>query len=124
MRRVRSHRSYACASDRKPPSFRSLFFPQVVFACLRQEPRQDLRPLSCPWPANASPESMSAIPRKVYQPIAIVAALGFVYFTVLAKLGSDWWHDENYSHGLLIPFVIAFILWQERNPFADLSAPT
>src|SRR2546421_11427837 len=65
---------------------------------------------------------MSAIPRKAYQPIAIAAALGFVYFTVLAKLGSDWWHDENYSHGLLIPFVIAFILWQERNRFADVSA--
>ena len=68
------------------------------------------------------PESMSAMPRKAYQPIAIAVALGFVYFTVLAKLGSDWWHDENYSHGLLIPFVIAFIMWQERSRFANLSA--
>jgi exosortase len=65
---------------------------------------------------------MSAIPRKIYQPIAIALALGFVYFTVLAKLGSDWWHDENYSHGLLIPFVIGFIIWQERDRFANLSA--
>ena len=65
---------------------------------------------------------MSAIPRRIYQPIAIALALGFVYFTVLAKLGNDWWHDENYSHGLLIPFVIAFIMWQERSRFADLSA--
>ncbi|OLE50711.1 MAG: hypothetical protein AUG51_26535 [Acidobacteria bacterium 13_1_20CM_3_53_8] len=30
------------------------------------------------------------------------------------KLGRDWWTDENYSHGLLIPFVIGFILWSER----------
>ena len=65
---------------------------------------------------------MSAIPRKLYPPVAIAAALAFVYFTVLAKLGSDWWHDENYSHGLLIPFVIAFILWQERNRFASVPA--
>src|ERR1051325_11704362 len=65
---------------------------------------------------------MSAIPRKIYQPIAIALALGFVYFTVLAKLGSDWWHDENYSHGLLIPFVIGFIMWQERSRFANLPA--
>ena len=65
---------------------------------------------------------MSAIPRKLYQPIAMALALGFVYFTVLAKLGSDWWHDENYSHGLLIPFVIAFIIWRERSRFASLSA--
>src|SRR2546429_7238112 len=65
---------------------------------------------------------MSAIRRKIYPPVAIAAALGLEYFTVLTKLGSDWWHDENYSHGLLIPFVIAFILWQERSRFANLSA--
>jgi exosortase len=58
---------------------------------------------------------MSAVLKQnLYKPIAIVGALAFVYFTVLTKLGRDWWNDENYSHGLLIPFVIAFILWQER----------
>ena len=58
-----------------------------------------------------------AIPRKFYQPLLIAGALAFVYFTVLEKLGRDWWHDENYSHGLLIPFVIGYILWQERKRF-------
>lgn len=63
---------------------------------------------------------MSAvIPRKIFQPLAVAVALGFLYFTVLVKLGDDWWHDENYSHGLLIPFVIGFILWQERKHFAE-----
>jgi len=62
---------------------------------------------------------MSAIPRKFFQPIAIAVALAFVYFTVMAKLANDWWHDENYSHGLLIPFVIAFILWQERKRLSE-----
>jgi exosortase len=58
---------------------------------------------------------MSAVLRQnLYKPVAIVGVLAFVYFTVLTKLGRDWWNDENYSHGLLIPFVIAFILWQER----------
>ena len=65
---------------------------------------------------------MSATRRKLFQPIAIAVALGFVYFTVLARLGSDWWHDENYSHGLLIPFVIGLIVWQERVRFADVAA--
>ena len=62
---------------------------------------------------------MSAIPRKYYQPIAIAVALAFLYFTVLVKLGNDWWNDENYSHGLLIPFVIAFIIWQERKQVGE-----
>ena len=52
--------------------------------------------------------------RKFYQPLAIAAALTFVYLTVLLKLGRDWWSDENYSHGLLVPFVIGYILWHQR----------
>ncbi|MDX6532014.1 MAG: hypothetical protein QOH41_4304 [Blastocatellia bacterium] len=60
-----------------------------------------------------------AVPRKFFQPLAIAVALAFVYFTVLLKLGADWWNDENYSHGLLIPFVIGYILWLERQRFAE-----
>jgi exosortase len=60
-----------------------------------------------------------AIPRKLYQPLAIAFALVFVYFTVLLKLGSDWWTDENYSHGLLIPFVIGYVIWLERKTLLD-----
>jgi exosortase len=60
-----------------------------------------------------------AVPRKLYQPITIAIALAFVYFTVLLKLGGDWWNDENYSHGLLIPFIIGYILWLERDRFRE-----
>ncbi len=58
------------------------------------------------------------IPRTLYKPLAIATALAFVYFATLMKLGRDWWSDENYSHGLLIPFIIGFIIWQERAKFA------
>jgi exosortase len=61
-----------------------------------------------------------AFPRKLYQPVAIAIALVFVFFTVLLKLGSDWWNDENYSHGLLIPFIIVYIVWQERERFVEV----
>src|SRR6266436_5928860 len=63
-----------------------------------------------------------AFPRKLYQPVAIAIALVFVYFTVLLKLGGDWWNDENYSHGLLIPFIIGYILWQERGRFSKIQS--
>lgn len=53
--------------------------------------------------------------RYLWKPIAIAAALAFVYWTMLAKLGHDWWTDENYSHGLLIPLIIGYILWTERS---------
>ena len=60
-----------------------------------------------------------AIPRRLYQPLAIALALAFVYFTMLLKLSGDWWNDENYSHGLLIPFIIGYILWLERDRFRE-----
>jgi exosortase len=58
---------------------------------------------------------MSALVRQnLWKPIAIAAALLFLFYSVLTKLGQDWWTDENYSHGLLIPAIIAYILWTER----------
>src|SRR6185369_13126914 len=30
----------------------------------------------------------------------------------------DWWNDENYSHGLLIPFIIGYIVWSQRDKLA------
>ena len=63
-----------------------------------------------------------AVPRKLYQSVAIAIALVLVYFTVLLKLGGDWWNDENYSHGLLIPFIIGYILWHERERFSGTQA--
>jgi len=58
---------------------------------------------------------MSVVPLKnLWRALAVAFALVFVYASVLAKLSHDWWVDENYSHGLLIPFVIGYILWAER----------
>ncbi|MBX7054016.1 MAG: EpsI family protein [Pyrinomonadaceae bacterium] len=54
-------------------------------------------------------------------PAAIVGAVGFLYFSVISKLGYDWWTDENYSHGLLVPIVIGVILWLEREKLAAYS---
>jgi exosortase len=45
--------------------------------------------------------------------IVIAAALGYLYAAVLRKLALDWWTDENYSHGLLIPLVIVYAVWLE-----------
>ena len=56
--------------------------------------------------------------KNLWLPVLIAAALAFLYANVLAKLGYDWWTDENYSHGLLVPFIIGFIVWIE---FEDLK---
>ena len=53
--------------------------------------------------------------KKLWQGIAISFAIAFTYATVLAKLANDWWNDENYSHGLLIPLIIGYIVWTQRD---------
>jgi exosortase len=54
-----------------------------------------------------------------WRALPIIVAIAFAYATVLAKLSYDWWSDENYSHGLLIPFIIGYILWAGRDKFAS-----
>jgi exosortase D (VPLPA-CTERM-specific) len=51
--------------------------------------------------------------KNLWKPVVIAVALIFLYGNVLAKLGLDWWTDENYSHGLLVPFLIGYIVWLE-----------
>jgi exosortase len=58
--------------------------------------------------------------RKLWQALAISFAIVFAYATVMAKLFHDWWNDENYSHGLLIPFIIGYIIWSQRDKFARI----
>ena len=58
----------------------------------------------------------------LWRALAIISALIFVYASVLVKLSHDWWVDENYSHGLLIPFVIGYILWAERDKLRQVHA--
>ena len=55
--------------------------------------------------------------------VVVVASVAFLYATVLAKLGRDWWTDENYSHGLLVPFVIGFVIWQMKDAIATRIDP-
>ena len=65
---------------------------------------------------------MSVTATKHYwRALAIISAILFTYAAVLVKLSSNWWSDENYSHGLLVPFIIGYILWIERDKLA--SAP-
>jgi exosortase D (VPLPA-CTERM-specific) len=49
--------------------------------------------------------------KTIWKPLAVVTAVVFLYAPVLMRLGEHWWTDENYSHGLLVPFIIAYIIW-------------
>jgi len=65
--------------------------------------------------------SLSISPRQIWKPLLVACAVAFAYWGVLGQLGRFWWEDENYSHGLLIPFVIGYIIWSERERFARVE---
>ena len=45
-----------------------------------------------------------------WRAFAVISAILFTYAAVLVKLSSNWWTDENYSHGLLVPFFSAYLI--------------
>lgn len=44
----------------------------------------------------------------------IAVLLGAIYFRIVIKLVTDWYEIADYSHGFLVPFFSAFILWDKR----------
>jgi exosortase len=64
----------------------------------------------------------AAATKHYWRAFAIISAILFTYAAVLVKLSRDWWLDENYSHGLLVPFIIGYILWLQRDKFATEPA--
>ncbi len=63
-------------------------------------------------------QTTATLRANLWKIVPLCCALTFAYATVLHKLGNDWWNDENYSHGLLIPFIIAYLIWSQRDRFA------
>jgi exosortase len=53
---------------------------------------------------------------------AVLACVLLVYGKTLALLVKDWWTDDNYSHGLLLPVALGFLIYQERAGWQRLEA--
>jgi len=47
----------------------------------------------------------------------IILSLSFIllFNHTLFKLIRDWSHDDNYSHGFLIPFIAGYMIWQKKD---------
>ena len=51
--------------------------------------------------------------------MGLLAGLVLVLFApTLRILTLQWWDDPNYSHGLVLPFLCAIIVWQKRDEIA------
>src|SRR5947207_11615649 len=52
--------------------------------------------------------------------VLLIAAGLLVYSKVVIELVADWWQNPDYSHGLLVPFAIAYLLYEKRNLLAEI----
>ncbi len=66
--------------------------------------------------------SVSKSNTRRWLPLAILT-LGFIalFFPALRELVRDWTIDENYEHGFLVPVIAAYLLWQRRSVWQQLS---
>lgn len=46
---------------------------------------------------------------------ALAAVALLLYWPTIRGLLSDWWNDPNYSHGPLIPLVVAYFVYRQRD---------
>jgi exosortase len=54
----------------------------------------------------------SAIKQYRLQLICALILLSGMYYKIVPGMVSDWYHDENYSHGFLVPIIAGYFFWQ------------
>lgn len=66
-------------------------------------------------------KSSSSIQKK--QLIPIIIAIGcfiLLYYDTIAGMMEDWNTNDSYSHGYLIPFITAYIIWKDKKNLASI----
>ena len=52
--------------------------------------------------------------------LLVIAGMLWIYGKVLVELVLEWWQNPDYSHGLLVPFAIAYLVYEKRNTFNSM----
>ncbi len=54
--------------------------------------------------------------------VLILLGLSLVpYAAVLARLAHQWWRDPNFSHGMFVPLISAWIVWSRRKELRQIA---
>src|SRR5438445_8925473 len=54
-----------------------------------------------------------------YWPLFLAAI--FLYGKTIVELAKDWWDNPDYSHGLLVPFAVGYLLWEKRDKLRGMA---
>ncbi len=56
--------------------------------------------------------------------VLVTVSLGFLYADSLAFLFGYWIDSEDYSHGIFVPLISLFLIWQARNRLTEAGTDT
>ncbi|MBN2654311.1 MAG: exosortase/archaeosortase family protein [Nitrospirae bacterium] len=54
--------------------------------------------------------------------IALLVLIAAAYYNIIPSMVSQWYSDENYSHGFLVPLVAGYFFWQRRQEIFKLDS--
>lgn len=56
--------------------------------------------------------------------LKVILLLGLfilAYWVPLKGIAHEWFHNEDYSYGVIIPFAAAYLLWEKRNTLSKIA---
>ena len=79
-----------------------------------------------PAPAIDGGEGPRRVPRWGLVVAIVVPALmaAGLYWDVVLAMARQWYRDENFSHGFLVPLVAAYLVWERRAALAVPARPS
>jgi exosortase len=68
--------------------------------------------------SHSAPVTRSLLPAWAPPALLLTSLLILLYTPIVIKLVTDWYELPDFSHGFLIPFFIAYLLWEKREILA------
>jgi exosortase len=71
--------------------------------------------------ASGEAKALAPAPKRVpYAWVTLAVAVALVYWRVLWDWALDMWGKDDYSHGILLPFALAYLIHQKRDYLQQL----
>lgn len=51
----------------------------------------------------------------------LFAVVAYAYWPTLGAMFQIWWRSDTYTHGMLVPFISAWLIWRKREQLAAVS---
>jgi exosortase len=58
--------------------------------------------------------------QNLYAWLALAVTVGLIYWKILRDLALDLWKTDDYSHGILLPFALAYLVHQKKDYLKDI----